>query len=414
MSTSKLGSSDSYLGNIELGLINQVYTLSVSDTLSLSSSLSLNGIYGRSFSQSLSFSPSLSLLTSKPVSQSLSFTQSISADLFLTSTHNTKYECIHDTLEFSQSQSSLKTYRIIDILQFIQGCITYELDHTARSYIRSISQSLSFTDSEHACKHSVIPLSISQSLSFSQTQSATNNAIDKSISQSLSFTPTLSSHVTVAIPLSISQSLSFSQSLINRMTRPRLISHSLSLTQSYPYHRTTFGVLRQSFSLSSSSFRNIVSRHSLSDFLNLSLPPVLYLSYANPIVLPNPDVIVVHPKPFFIYLQSDSNHIYLPAPLFDDSESGLNSVSIKRSMVGGSRSYVHSSRNVKFRYSFSLSRQQSYNLQEFLVRTNAKSIFLLNWKYEKYVGYITSNPLVIVEKRVWDNVTDLEFQGVRI
>lgn len=118
--------------------------------------------------------------------------------------------------------------------------------------------------------------------------------------------------------------------------------------------------------------------------------------------------------------QSQSRAIILPNPEFNDSENLVGAVNIKRTITGGTFSYVKKSSNRKLKYKFLINQRKASELRKFLLDFLGDRITMTNFKGEMWSGYLLSDPAEITSNMRGGECTgdlfeiDLEYQGVRI
>jgi hypothetical protein len=118
-------------------------------------------------------------------------------------------------------------------------------------------------------------------------------------------------------------------------------------------------------------------------------------------------------------LQIPGLAITLPTPLLGDSEGSLGSVDLKRTMNGGTFTYVKRSASRELKYKFEISRQKAYEMRNFVQNALSTKVLLTNWKGELWYGNIMNNPFELTaESRAGpcgeNYQIDLDFQGVRM
>ena len=106
--------------------------------------------------------------------------------------------------------------------------------------------------------------------------------------------------------------------------------------------------------------------------------------------------------------------IQLPNPELGDSEKANDTINVQRSMTGVLFTYVKTKKVKTLKYTFSLNRDKYYALLTFYIMYCAQPIQLVNWKGEVWIGYILNDTLDNTENRQWDNIVELEFEGVKV
>jgi hypothetical protein len=118
-------------------------------------------------------------------------------------------------------------------------------------------------------------------------------------------------------------------------------------------------------------------------------------------------------------LQTLHRAITLPSAELRDSVANSDEVAIRRSMNGGTRTYVKRSDRQKFKYSFTVGKVKSRELRDFLLNYNSDIIQINNWKGEIWYAYLMNNPVELTATGRYLNEDEkveitLEFEGVRI
>ncbi len=200
--------------------------------------------------------------------------------------------------------------------------------------------------------------------------------------------------------------------------------------------------------LSSVVSRNIVKKESVNNTLTFLHSRTIYIPIGNigSIQVPNLIITNVHPAnvpapltngvkfnigqtpkrvPPYCVLQVPEQAITLPAPEFNDSESYSGLFTIRRSMIGGTRTYVHRVNTSKLKYDFVIGVPKSLELENYLLNYNSRVHYLTNWKGELWYVFITNNPMETVAKSRYSNgeasyddlekmLITLEFEGCRV
>lgn len=137
----------------------------------------------------------------------------------------------------------------------------------------------------------------------------------------------------------------------------------------------------------------------------------------------------LHQYPFFINLpikkyillqapfELVQTTVVLPNPILNDNENLILNLTIRRSMTNVKYTYVKTSQNRKLKYTFTLDRMKSLELQEFINSYNGANIKMLNWKGELWRVKLLTNPVDFVQTGRYSPNSDrtdvnLEFEGV--
>lgn len=96
----------------------------------------------------------------------------------------------------------------------------------------------------------------------------------------------------------------------------------------------------------------------------------------------------------------------LPNPKLGDTENPDHEVKIKRAMDGTKYSYVRSSDYYFLIYSFTLTRNKSWELEAFINSYHSALIQIQNWKGEIWEGKLENNPFEFTASRRGTGQTD--------
>jgi hypothetical protein len=237
--------------------------------------------------------------------------------------------------------------------------------------------------------------SASHVLAFVQTAKATR-VFSRSVSQSLALTQQL---YQTRYNKTVTQSLVLSQSAVCQKVSTRSVSQTLVLSQSVQVATTLNRHVQHTLVFGSSFLRYV------------GLPGLPYID------VPGLQVVLVRRQ---VILEYGSNVIVLPSAEFDDRESGLGKVNIKRAMDGTRRVYKREQPSSRLVYEFVMDRFKAIELRQFIVNNNSNVIRMTNWKGEIWMVVLTNNPFAFTEDAYREGVCGnrssitLEFQGVRI
>jgi hypothetical protein len=146
-------------------------------------------------------------------------------------------------------------------------------------------------------------------------------------------------------------------------------------------------------------------------------------SASNTLVLANHAFAVVLGAKTYVLLQAPfgliQTSVIIPNPLLDDNQSLVSNLTLRRSMDNTVRTYVKKSLNHRLRYTFSLSRLKSLELEAFFDSYNGADIKMLNWKGEIWKVKLITNPVDFVQTgraEPGGDRTDVnvEFEGVMV
>lgn len=202
---------------------------------------------------------------------------------------------------------------------------------------------------------------------------------------------------------SVSDTLSFSETLAEL----RVVEDTLSLSELLSFNTVSNISVIDTLVLTEPLIGNLVATRSLSDSIQFS-------ENAFGIVLGEKTYVMLQ-APYGLIEKT----LILPNPLYDDTESLVHSVNLKRSMNGGTYTYVKSSDNRVLKYTFTLPREKGLELEYFCRSYQSVPIKLTNWKGEIWYVHIMTNPLDFVETTRYFPTSDrtdinLEFEGNRV
>lgn len=200
----------------------------------------------------------------------------------------------------------------------------------------------------------------------------------------------------------VPQTLALAHSVMGRHIANRALASTLSLTHAVSVSKT----------FNREVVDTLVFQSSHEKFTGISSHPT--------IDVPNIQVVKIDPK-CLVILQNGTLSIVLPCPEFGDSEGGMGSVNIKRSMAGGRRVYMKDTPTSKLNYQFVLDRKKAIELRNFILNSNTSFIRMQNWKGELWAVQMTNSPFTFGEDAAWldsmggnrSSIT-LEFEGVRL
>ncbi len=130
--------------------------------------------------------------------------------------------------------------------------------------------------------------------------------------------------------------------------------------------------------------------------------------------------------PPYCTLSVPERTITLPAPEWNDSEAYSGIFTIRRSMVGGTFTYVHRLDSDKLHYEFVFGLRKARELKDYLLYFNSRVHTLINWKGEIWYVFLTNNPFELLSGPRYSNSLNdanddrekirivMEFEGKRI
>lgn len=364
--TGKLGTHDSQLGNIVFGLSpDATTTVPLTNTLTFTETLTVHIISQRNLANTLAFTQSLatSKVYNKTLTNTLIFTEVYELTPALIGNINN-----HLTFTTSQITRTVVYHRTLSNT-FV---ITEHLDRN-NVKLKTITNTLLFTELFNP-RPDLYPTT-SQSLLFTQTLNAN---IIRNINNHLVLSQTFTQHRIFNITLS--NNLLFNQSLTSRMIYTKILTQTLTWL---PFYRMAIPIPGQFVDIPA-FYGALISGHNC-----------------------------------HVIIQSPTNSIVLPCPLFGDTISNQDTMVMKKSMNNVTYTYIRRSPLQKVSYSFQLGRLKSLELREFFLNNTAKLLRMINWKNETWVVYLLTNPLDLVPKSRYDFedemvLTTLEFMGVKI
>lgn len=448
MLTSKLGSAESKLGNIELG-INPPSIIDRSFSLGAIASISELG--GLTYLQTLELlgTSSISVLPGFGYFKTLTIAATVSA------TGDRTYQLGGLlSIDCTAALDSVLTYEI-GVSEIIAGVaqylaspsLDYELsdiiESKAAAYVEGLHNNLNLLIHSNVDELSgstqvsnEIPIGIS-SISFSATA-----ILNRTINQVLNLTQSARNNPHIA---HVTQTLTFSQQtrqgniLLRSITETLIINQTafrvfttqstLSLIQSISVTRVHNQRVNQTLHISPTVIRTATLHRAGSNTLIFRSPNIV-LPIGGLIFTPPPVQGTISPSRTgcstptnngrcYIYLGVPEQTILLPCPQLGDSQSNSSTMTLKRTMTGGTLTYMKKTGLQKLKYSFWLGRQKSLELKDFLINYAERIITLYNFKGETWYAALTNSPFEFVAKERYQpqgeriEVT-LEFEGVKV
>src|SRR5215471_1164567 len=458
--TSYLGTSDSYLANIQLAVLPTDHlaadTISFSQTatnikqkaysselgvyyaqLGLSSILaySINqAIILQTVTQTITFSQTASYLKQHPASATNTLTFTGTASKL-----HSNYVICTDSITFTQSGFIPKPYTSQPgnsiaipakslILGYQSGFISPQLTQSQTQAL-ILNQTvicgliLKRTSAQNLIFNQSIPTNAFHSITTAHvipfTQTAYGSRIwDVTTTQTLIFTD-LAYHPAVYTETNTS-TLTFTHLALHIIIRN--VSNVLTFSQIASVLRVANLVNDELIFFEHGPGVGVNYVRSVSDVLtfNTQYERILPIAGFPSIFIPQADYIIVQAKqPCTVILQTNDSVIILPCPELGDKISNSHSLVIRKSMFNDTYSYIKRSELQKLEYTFYLGRMKSLELREFLLNNFAKVITMTNWKGEKWLVHIMTSPPKLDPKVRWENEkervdTTLEFEGTRL
>ena len=190
-------------------------------------------------------------------------------------------------------------------------------------------------------------------------------------------------------------------------------SSTLSLTQNVDYDFVTNRSVQNTLLFSQESISGHVDLSSCSNslLLNHIVYSVLRNKGATANNISGHDCYVVLQAPFS-FLQTS---VVLPCPLFGDTENLVSEMSLKRSMNGGTVTYVKTNANRRLTYTFRLlDTLKAREIMEFFKYYNSDYIRLTNHKSEVWKVRLLTNPIDFVKTGRFSTDVSLEFEGEKL
>lgn len=396
--TGQLGTIDSRLGNLQLGSSSvDPFALSVSSSVTFVGTATLLDAGAHVASNTLTFGQTLSVFNSLiTVGSVLTITQLATVSkvysrpasdtlVFYTLAECDKKTLVGNTLTFTNDAVADKTTGVSNTLVFSQAVTNAYNPH----YDSAQRTELSFTGVVTVV--AVRPTPATNTLTFVQSVNVTHV---KSFSASNTFVLT-NNVLNVKTNIS-SSSLTITQDVTLLIIRNRSLTSTLNLVQQ---------ATRQAI-------------YSKSATNNLAFASNLFKSDGSGGLISVPSAYVVKVSPICT-LQIPGLGITLPQPLLGDSEGTLGTINLKRTMDGGTFTYVRRSSSRELKYKFEISRAKAFEMRNFVQNSLSKKITLTNWKGEVWYGNLMNNPFDLTAESYAGPCgetyqIDVDFQGVRV
>jgi hypothetical protein len=342
-------------------------------------------------------------------------------DYVATVPRTTFVDCVDHDLEFTQELSYEKihvsTILVYTPLILQSPCLKYSYTHHSQTISRTITHILEFTSTATGTT-GIFGDQILESIEHDLilTQDIDLETFDglHLVTDTLTLTQTIAETLGSSFDADVEDLLEFTETLTAWRAIEKSISHDLVLDSTASQSRFIYHRIAQTLSMTSSASTGGDYNRTINDYLNLLDPIPLTFSHDNIIQVPAVLGVIVPRGQAFVRFKAGGNVIVLPAPKYDDSESTIGQIKVKRSMIGGSKVYVKRSNLRTLQYTFSLTRTKALSFQQFMADNHSALIHITNWKGENWFGYFLTNPLTFTERRMYDNEVSIEFEGIRV
>lgn len=350
-------------------IITETYTLNalinnlIEDNLTVSESISKTRIFNRTVTDSLTLSEKISKTYELSTDDSLTLSEDISGGVV---------KVLHDNLTITEEITVSKTIN------------RTRSDTLIVTELRSVDKTLNLTVSDFG-----------------------------EISEHI-FRPTKVYTRLVSDALTINDEIYHQRFVVGR-------SDALSISEIYTGKKVVELLVADQLEIIETVSRNVTLSLLVTDTLELKTgyqKPV-NVGGVETIFIPEIQVIKIKPKRITI-LQGNGYSITLPAPEFGDEEANQSELKILRFKTGGKRIYRQSSDKYKLNYEFVVNRLKAYELKQFILNQNAKTITMTNFKGEKWFCIMTNNPFIFSEIAYWEGscgnkfTIPLEFEGIKL
>lgn len=323
---------------------------------------------------------------------------------------------------------------------------------------KTVSQSLTLTDS--IVYSHVVSKTVSDTLTVTQSL-VSSYILGFTISDSLSLSQSLTTTAAVINEESISDTIALTQTIVDNFVLNITLSDTLSLTQTPTrlivisksisntiYLTSTIVVtgapilcfIRDQLYINdyfpSNFLRSIqanIDELELTDFVNtdnylhLAMMQSIRIHddqitrYIDGNIITYPAIIVVIPNKY-VTIQCLGDIITLPPPIFGDSQRVISTIVPNRAINGTLYTHVKSTQRQRLNYKWSLKRQKSWELENYIRDHFADWHTMVDWKGYHWVVKITNMPIAFVAtERGYECVgnkevhtVDLEFEGYKI
>jgi hypothetical protein len=482
MFTPELGTSDSQLGDIVLGFgttagtttnkspsnaltfaqalsLNRVSGIPLFSGLTLAHSVGLNKTLGKSTSNTLTLSQSVTVEKRHPTSNTLTLTQTVSYQLVNAARNQLTFTQVVDKqATLNKTATSIfgvyHTVGVTKVLHISVGNTLALSQTTSGASVKSAANTINFVQTVEVIKatparniltlqHNVVVnvvkrISINQTLALGQTAARTLSKTYH-VGNSLGFSQSVRKWK--EFDLSVSNSLTFTQEAV-RERFLRTATNVITFAQTVSVQKVMRLSASNHLSLTQAATKAATLNFSLSNhltFLNthaqyvpiggLGVVNIDNLQVVNIHTYSYPKIGTTHPPrriPPYCVLSVPERAINLPAPEWNDSEAYQGLFNIRRSMVGGTWTYVHKPNLDHLKYEFVFGLRKARELEDYLINFNSRVHTLINWKGEIWYVFITNNPLDMTAKSRYSNgrgnanddrekiAVTIEFEGKRI
>jgi hypothetical protein len=420
MITSKLGTSNSLLGQVELGIHDTSESYYYSITVSAVSSIALGLEFfdtltltaATALSINVDYQETIVLTTASGIQVNVDYQETITLSAASGIQVNVNYQ---ETVTLSATTAlvSVLTLDINDSIILIASTAT----QFNINYEESISLSYTAT--------------ISEGTEYFETITLANTTTTFSSSIDLEDTLTLSATTSLILNTDFYNSLTFSTTsgfdfgidhdeiLTISATANIVITATIEIPQTLIFTHSTSSIkIIKANIIQTLAFSDLANR---SNIFNQALVQTFNLIHGRVIsgqLVAAAVGELVSAKCRF-RLQSSGRYLLLPCPLFGDSENALHEILIKRKVDGGRETYIRRAQNRRLNYAFSIDTQKRIELLRFVEDFSSELLTLVNHKGEKWRVYLTANPVIAESRERYEprrerfDVT-LEFEGLRL
>lgn len=396
--TSKLGITDSQLGNLQFSggaLDAETYLVeNISESLTFVETPTATRIRPPVVAN---ISESLTLVNT--LARSVSFLRNVTQTLTLTGTTQGRIPGtfilnISDRLEFFENLQKVSTW------------------------YRNIAHTLTLVEEAKVRLPLIFDLAITESLIINQIATKTSTR-QKNISQTL----TLSENIVRGARRrrNIFENLSLVERNTPFRAKNAVVNEHLALTETLSRIRIIIANVHETVTFTESLGRGSTLNRNISEVLPLRGGMNKLVRTGNFEFFIHEAEVVKIPKKCFVMLECANTNtaIVLPCPQPGDTQKGLHSQIVKRSMNNVLYTYVRRNDLQQLTYAFVIGRPKALDLQAFIETNISQVLTLTNWKGEIWKVQISNNPLEYLMQALFEfeaerTEVSLEFQGVKI
>lgn len=371
MTTSQLGTSDSYLGNVTLG--PGVFTLEPEIAHNLIFVQSVTIAYGDiTINQPIVFVQALVVNATRERELTNTITFNQVADVI-------KTKLVNQTITFVQDADVEKTKGIIQTITFAQTATSQYAPHND-------SQSQMFDITETVTVSKAFGRSVTNALTFAQSATFVKRKY-KSVSQLF----VMSQSAAITIDTSVTNQISFVQNTATAKILHRSLSNIITFNQT---------VTKQTiWTRATSNFFNVHNGGTKQDgSLIVNIPGALVTKKQNKVILEVPGKVLL-----------------LPKPLLGNREQELDELIIQRAIDSTKYVYVRRNEKKKLNWTFQVKKNKCTEIVNFMKDNLSQAVTIKDWKGNIWYGYILTNPIEFtVSERFGQHEFDFEFEGIKI